>query len=177
MFDEITEWGCPAKLTHKTNHHVKKKKLLRCVQFFVTPWTVDHQAPLSMEFSRCNRCNFPGGAGHNFWKNDIAQRQNINQLESNGTKMADKTRPWSSISKWNDTPRGALTVPRHCQKPRSGRWPKSWKSPPLPQNSWTNPSTHLHMKLPSLLEKKKNCGVGEDSWESLGLQGNPTSPS
>ena len=22
-----------------------------------------------------------------------------------------------------------------------------------------------------------NCGVGEDSWESLGLQGNPTSPS
>ena len=22
-----------------------------------------------------------------------------------------------------------------------------------------------------------NCGVGEDSWESLGLQGDPTSPS
>ena len=22
-----------------------------------------------------------------------------------------------------------------------------------------------------------NCGVGEDSWESLGFQGNPTSPS
>ena len=22
-----------------------------------------------------------------------------------------------------------------------------------------------------------NCGVGEDSWDSLGLQGNPTSPS
>jgi len=22
-----------------------------------------------------------------------------------------------------------------------------------------------------------NCGVGEDSWESLGLQGGPTSPS
>jgi len=21
-----------------------------------------------------------------------------------------------------------------------------------------------------------NCGVGEDSWESLGLQGDPTSP-
>ena len=41
------------------------------------------------------------------------------------------------------------------KRPRSGRWPKSWKSPPLPQNSWTNPSTHLHMKLPSLLEKKK----------------------
>ena len=51
------------------------------------------------------------GAGHNFWKKDIAQGHNINWLESNGTKMADKTWSWSSISKWNDTPRGAMTVP------------------------------------------------------------------
>ena len=41
---------------------------------------------------------------------------NINRLESNGTKISDKIRPWSSISKWNDTPRGATSVPRHCQK-------------------------------------------------------------
>ena len=54
------------------------------------------------------------GAGHNFWKNDVTQGHNINWLEPNGTKMADKTRPRSSISKWNDTPRGATTVPRHC---------------------------------------------------------------
>jgi len=27
------------------------------------------------------------------------------------------------------------------------------------------------------IEMLLNCGVGEDSWESLGLQGNPTSPS
>ena len=27
-------------------------QLLRCVQLFVTPWAVDHQTPLSMEFSR-----------------------------------------------------------------------------------------------------------------------------
>ena len=27
-------------------------KLLSCVQLFGTPWTVAHQAPLSMEFSR-----------------------------------------------------------------------------------------------------------------------------
>ena len=26
--------------------------MLSCVSFFVTPWTVAHQAPLSMEFSR-----------------------------------------------------------------------------------------------------------------------------
>ena len=27
-------------------------KLLSCVQLFVTPWTIVHQAPLPMEFSR-----------------------------------------------------------------------------------------------------------------------------
>ena len=30
----------------------KKVKSLSCVQLFATPWTVDHQAPLSMGFSR-----------------------------------------------------------------------------------------------------------------------------
>ena len=41
-----------------------------------------------------------GGAGHNFWKDDIVQGDNINWLESNGSKMADKstlTRSWSSV--------------------------------------------------------------------------------
>ena len=36
--------------------------MLNCVQFFVTPWTVDHQAPLSMGFSRqeyWNKLPFP----------------------------------------------------------------------------------------------------------------------
>ena len=28
----------------------------------------------------------------------------------------------------------------------------------------------------NMLTKDVNCGVGEDSWESLGLQGDPTSP-
>ena len=31
---------------------IVKVKSLSCVQLFVTPWTVAHQAPLSMEFSR-----------------------------------------------------------------------------------------------------------------------------
>ena len=36
-----------------------------------------------------------GGTGEDttFEKNDIARGHNINQLESRGTKMADKTRP------------------------------------------------------------------------------------
>ena len=29
-----------------------KVKSLSCVGFFVTPWTIAHQAPVSMEFSR-----------------------------------------------------------------------------------------------------------------------------
>ena len=37
--------------------------------------------------------------------------------------------------------------------------------------SWTVKKAE-HQKLMVL-----NCGVGEDSWESLGLQGDPTSPS
>ena len=32
--------------------HVLKAKSLNCVQFFATPWTVAHQAPLSLGFSR-----------------------------------------------------------------------------------------------------------------------------
>ena len=60
----------------------------------------------------CESCATGGKAArHNFQKNDKAQGHNINWLEPNGTKMADNTRPWYWISKWNDTPRGALTVP------------------------------------------------------------------
>ena len=32
-------------------------QLLSCVQRFVTPWTVAHQAPLAMEFSRQEHWN------------------------------------------------------------------------------------------------------------------------
>ena len=37
---------------------------------------------------------------------------------------------------------------------------------------WSNPSDHIAFMVVYL-----NCGAGEDSWESLGLQGDPTSPS
>ena len=43
------------------------------------------------------------------------------------------------------------------------------------------PCTDVRVRLWRKLSTKKlmllNCGVGEDSWESLGLQGDPTSPS
>ena len=45
--------------------------------------------------------------------------------------------------------------------------------------SYGFPSTHVWMWELDYKESwvLKNCGVGEDSWESLGQQGDPTSPS
>ena len=48
-----------------------------------------------------------------------ARVHNINRLKSNGFKMADKsnsTKSRSSAFKLNDTPRGAMKVPKHYQK-------------------------------------------------------------
>ena len=55
------------------------------------------------------------GAGHKFWKNEIARGHNISQLKSNGSKMTDKSdssKPWSSICKLNGTPRGESVIPQ-----------------------------------------------------------------
>ena len=37
-------------------------------------------------------------------------------------------------SKLSDAPRDAMTIPRLPKRPKSGWWPNSWKSLPLPQN-------------------------------------------
>ena len=34
------------------------------------------------------------------------------------------------------------------QRPKTGWWPNSWKSLPLPRNIWNNPPTHQPMKQP-----------------------------
>ena len=41
----------------KTQRMGKGGQLLSCVQLLVIPWTVAHQAPLSMEFSRQEYCS------------------------------------------------------------------------------------------------------------------------
>ena len=88
------------------------------------------------------------GEGHNFWKNDIAQGDNINWLKSNTSKMADKwvsVKPWSSICKLNDIPRGSMTVPRLYQKT------KKWLVPQLLE--WSSNSLSYEMTQPI----KTNC--------------------
>ena len=69
-------------------------------------------------------------AGHNFWKNGIAQRHNINRLESDESKLADKSLnvnwqasdmpevPWQ-LQKWKWKP-----YPTLC-----GPWTIPWNSP------------------------------------------------
>ena len=34
----------------------------------------------------------------------------------------------------------------------------------------------FHLEIQGTYYLEENCGIGEDSWESLGLQGDPTSP-
>ena len=60
----------------------------------------------------------------------------------------------------------------------------------MPDSCWymAKPIQYCKVKKKNLKKKKKrkmsaeelmllNCGVGEDSWESLGQQGDPNSPS
>ena len=79
-------------------------------------------------------------------KNDIAQGHNINGLKSNGSKMANKsnsTKPWSSICKLNDTPKNAMTVPRHYQKSR-------WLVPQLLE--WSSHSLAYEIQFSSVAQ-------------------------
>ena len=49
------EWSCCLYTqfdTRARNFSGSEVKSLSCVQLFATPWTVAHQAPLSMRFSR-----------------------------------------------------------------------------------------------------------------------------
>ena len=90
----------------------------------VTRWTAAHQAHLSMRFSR-----------QRYWSG--LPFPSPGNIPNPGIKPRSPALQADFLS----------SVPRHCS---SGRWLKSWKSPPLPQNSWNNPPTHQHMKLPSL---------------------------
>ena len=51
----------------------------------------------------------------------------------------------------------------------TGEWFFQWSCMDMRVGLWRKLSSKELMLL--------NCGVGEDSWESLGLQGDPTSPS
>ena len=141
------------------------------VQLFVTPWTVAHQAPLSMRFSRQEYwselpCPTPG------------------DLPNPGIKHRSPTLHVDSLlseppEKPKNTGVGSYSFFRGSFRPRNptgvscigGKFFTSWAT----REALSQLANHLKnwiFKVQFL-----NCGVGEDSWESLGLQGDPTSPS
>ena len=83
---------------------------------------------------------------HSHWSYDI------NWLEPIRPKMAEdwiSSGPWASLYAHCDTSATKWHAHQHHDSseanqkwPKSGRWPNSWKSLPLPQNSWNNPPTH-----------------------------------
>ena len=95
-------------------------KSLSHVWLFVTPWTVAHQASLSMEFSRQEY--------------------------------------WSGLY---------FLSPEDLPEPGIEPWSPASQADSLP--------FELQGRAKELM--LLNCGVGEDSWESLGLQGDQTSQS
>ena len=59
--------------TSSEDHQKVKVKSLSCVRLFATPWTVAHQAPLSMGFSRQDT-----GVGCHFLLQEIFPTQGSN---------------------------------------------------------------------------------------------------
>ena len=83
MFSVTSDWGC--------HHHGRSPQVL--LEMYPEIPVTSHE-----HFSLFGAGG--KGAGHNLWKNDIAQGGNISWLESDGSKMAVKstlTRTWSSV--------------------------------------------------------------------------------
>ena len=80
------------------------------------------------------------------WHNPRAYRKPI-KIKWIKDDKSNSTKPWSSVCKLNDTPRGARTVPRHCQKteewvvPQLLEWPSHSLAYEITQPSKTNHTT------------------------------------
>ena len=98
------------------------------------------------------------GAGHNFQKNDTAQGHNINiKINRVQEDKSNSIKPWSSICKLNDTPRGARTVPNYCQKTQE------WVVP-----QWLEwPSHSLAYEVTELGKTNHITSHGPHSWSVL----------
>ena len=78
--------------------------------------------------------------------------------------------PWK---KSYDQPKQHIKKQRHCF---ASKGPSSQSYGFSSSHVWMWELDYKESWLPKKL-MLLNCGVGEDSWESLGLQGDPTSPS
>ena len=84
---------------------------------------------------------------------------------------------WKRLAPWKksyDQPRQHIKKQRHCFA-NSGLSSQSFGF--SCGHVWMWDSDYKECWVPKNWLMLLNCGVGEDSWESLGLQGDPTSPS
>ena len=82
--------------------------------------------------------------------------------------------PWRR--KWKPTP-GLVPGKFRGQRSLVGYIYSTWGCNELDTTWWLNNNSKSNCAISIGLVMLLNCGVGEDSWESLGLQGDPTSPS
>ena len=134
-----------------------KVKLLSHVRLFATPWTVAYEAPLSMEFSR-QEC----------WSGLPCPSPKLLHLLQSCLTLCDPmyhSLPGYSVH-------GILQT-------RILEWVAVLSSQPRDQTLISYISCIEGRFLRTRLSTEElmllNCGVGEDPWESLGLQGDQTS--
>ena len=119
-----------------------------CVRHFASLWTVAHQAPLSMGYSE-----------QEYWERGYTLLQGIFWAQGSNPLLL-------CLLHWQA---GSLPL-----VPPEKLW--GCKGHLVMSNS-LQPHGLSERKLSPKELMLLNCGVGEDSWESLGLQGDPTSPS
>ena len=144
-------------------------KLLSRVWLFATPWTVAHQAPPSMEFSRQEYWSgLPFPSPGDFPDPRIEPRSPALQTEKQANHKRTNT-TWFhlyEVSKCN-----SILKSRDITLPTKICLVKAMVFPVVTYGCESCTKESLSPKELMLL----NCGVGEDTWESLGLQGDPTS--
>ena len=141
------------------------------LESFVTPWTAALQAPLSMAFSRQEYWSgLPFPSAGDLPNPGIELRSPALWADSLLTEPPGK--PWFQL-----IPAVSVTVPYKLPM----HYLKSLHMYPKQCVIGIGFSVVLYMwrrlSTEELMLLKIWCfGVGEDSWESLGLQGDPTSP-
>ena len=132
------------------------------VQFFAIPWTVAYQAPPSM-----------GSPGKNTGEGFISfSRRSFQPRDwAQVSCTAGRCFTLSATREAHDQPRQHIEKQRHYLANKRSSI-QGYRFSCGHVWMWELDCEESCAKELMLL----NCGVGEDSWESLGLQGDPTSP-
>ena len=155
-------------ITLPTKIHIVKAMVFPVVMYGCESWTIKKAAAAAKSLQSClTLCNRIDGSPPGFPVPGILQARTLEWVAisfSNAWKWKVKVKLLSRVqllvTPWTEAYQAPLSMGFSRQE--------YWSGVPLssPRVSW---GTKELMFL--------NCGVGEDSWQSLGLQGDPTSPS